>query len=151
MASSQALPPLPPPSWVVDLNSPPPAQSRAANSIPDPPGFSRKTGGKGVRIPDHPSKQLSISRGEQYSNSVLHSALREVRPRRPIQARRNRHAEAQKGLGSRPRPIKTSPYECDHDVHVRKQPANLQHHDGVYAVQGPHPGPDQHQQRVRKV
>ncbi|OJJ01184.1 hypothetical protein ASPVEDRAFT_620758 [Aspergillus versicolor CBS 583.65] len=57
MASSQALPPLPPPSWVVDLNSPPPAQSRAANSIPDPPGFSRKTGGKGS-APAAPSKPV---------------------------------------------------------------------------------------------
>ncbi|KAL2872483.1 ER membrane protein complex subunit 4 [Aspergillus lucknowensis] len=46
MASSQALPPLPPPKWAVELNSPPPRPSASTSSIPDPPGFSRKTGGK---------------------------------------------------------------------------------------------------------
>ncbi|KAL4911798.1 hypothetical protein BDW62DRAFT_42356 [Aspergillus aurantiobrunneus] len=47
MASSQALPPLPRPKWAVDLHSPMPRPSGSTSSIPDPPGFSRKTGGKG--------------------------------------------------------------------------------------------------------
>ncbi|KAL4948956.1 hypothetical protein BDW69DRAFT_198477 [Aspergillus filifer] len=48
MASTQNLPPLPPPKWVVDLNSPLPRPSGSTTSIPDPPGFSRKaTTGKG--------------------------------------------------------------------------------------------------------
>ncbi|KAL2834356.1 hypothetical protein BDW59DRAFT_46700 [Aspergillus cavernicola] len=46
MATSQPLPPLPPPKWVVELNSPLPRPSASTSSIPDPPGFSRKTGGK---------------------------------------------------------------------------------------------------------
>ncbi|BCS18160.1 ER membrane protein complex subunit 4 [Aspergillus puulaauensis] len=60
MASSQALPPLPLPNWAVELNSPPP-KSRSANSIPDPPGFSRKAGGKGrseKSTPAAPSKPV---------------------------------------------------------------------------------------------
>lgn len=103
MASSQALPPLPLPNWAVELNSPPP-KSRSANSIPDPPGFSRKAGGKGVRISYNPSKNLGISRGKQYSNSVLHPALRKIHPRGPVEARRNRHTEAQKKPGKSPLP-----------------------------------------------
>ncbi|KAL4965573.1 ER membrane protein complex subunit 4 [Aspergillus stella-maris] len=48
MASTQSLPPLPPPKYVVDLNSPLPRPSGSTTSIPDPPGFSRKaTTGKG--------------------------------------------------------------------------------------------------------
>ncbi|KAL2856623.1 hypothetical protein BJY01DRAFT_231246 [Aspergillus pseudoustus] len=46
MATSQALPPLPPPKWAVELNSPLPRPSSSTSSIPDPPGFSRKSGGK---------------------------------------------------------------------------------------------------------
>ncbi|KAK1148662.1 hypothetical protein N8T08_008547 [Aspergillus melleus] len=45
--TSQPLPPVPPPQWVVDLNSPKPRSPKSASSIPDPPGFSsRKEGGK---------------------------------------------------------------------------------------------------------
>ncbi|KAL4871881.1 hypothetical protein BDV12DRAFT_12946 [Aspergillus spectabilis] len=47
MASSQALPALPPPKWAVELQSPLPRPSGSTSSIPDPPGFSRKSGGKG--------------------------------------------------------------------------------------------------------
>ncbi|KAL4797138.1 hypothetical protein BDV19DRAFT_359774 [Aspergillus venezuelensis] len=48
MASTQNLPPLPPPKYVVDLNSPLPRPSGSTTSIPDPPGFSRRaTTGKG--------------------------------------------------------------------------------------------------------
>ncbi|CAI7673565.1 unnamed protein product [Penicillium manginii] len=47
-----ALPPPPPPQWVVALNSPMPRPSKAANSIPDPPGFtsSNARGGKQVSL-----------------------------------------------------------------------------------------------------
>lgn len=38
---------MPPPKWVVDLDSPLPTPSVSTSSIPDPPGFSRKAG-KGV-------------------------------------------------------------------------------------------------------
>ncbi|EAU34920.1 conserved hypothetical protein [Aspergillus terreus NIH2624] len=45
--ASQSLPPVPPPQWVVDLNSPKPRPSKAAASIPDPPGFtSSRSSGK---------------------------------------------------------------------------------------------------------
>ncbi|KAF9885691.1 hypothetical protein FE257_012673 [Aspergillus nanangensis] len=45
--SSQPLPPVPPPQWVVALNSPMPRPTKAAASIPDPPGFtSSRQGGK---------------------------------------------------------------------------------------------------------
>ncbi|KAJ6172530.1 ER membrane protein complex subunit 4 [Penicillium chermesinum] len=39
-----ALPPPPPPQWVVALNSPLPRPTKAASSIPDPPGFSSSRG-----------------------------------------------------------------------------------------------------------
>lgn len=45
---SSALPPPPPPQWVVALNNPMPRPSKAASSIPDPPGFSSSRGGKQV-------------------------------------------------------------------------------------------------------
>ncbi|KAJ5805008.1 hypothetical protein N7474_010895 [Penicillium riverlandense] len=51
---SQPLPPPPPPQWVVALNSPMPKPTKAASSIPDPPGFSSsKAAGKQVR--SHPT------------------------------------------------------------------------------------------------
>ncbi|KAI9934658.1 hypothetical protein ASPWEDRAFT_648425 [Aspergillus wentii DTO 134E9] len=47
MASQPAFNPPPPPKWAVALNSPLPRPSKAAASIPDPPGYSSsKTGGK---------------------------------------------------------------------------------------------------------
>jgi hypothetical protein len=49
--SQTPLPPPPPPQWVVALNSPMPRPSKAASSIPDPPGFSSSRGGKQVRPP----------------------------------------------------------------------------------------------------
>ncbi|KAB8073483.1 hypothetical protein BDV29DRAFT_191734 [Aspergillus leporis] len=45
--ASQPLNPVPPPQWAVALNSPAPRPTKAAASIPDPPGFSSsKVGGK---------------------------------------------------------------------------------------------------------
>ncbi|OJI83909.1 hypothetical protein ASPTUDRAFT_171143 [Aspergillus tubingensis CBS 134.48] len=44
-----SLPPPPPPQWVVRMNTPMPRPSKEATSIPDPPGFSRKTTGKNNR------------------------------------------------------------------------------------------------------
>ncbi|GLI81362.1 hypothetical protein PoHVEF18_009739 [Penicillium ochrochloron] len=43
---SSALPPPPPPQWVTAINSPLPRPTKAASSIPDPPGFSSSRGGK---------------------------------------------------------------------------------------------------------
>ena len=43
-------------------------------------------------------------------------------------------------MGSRPRARQATTHERNHDVHVRQLAADLQHHDGVYAVQEPHPG-----------
>ncbi|KAJ5915945.1 ER membrane protein complex subunit 4 [Penicillium verhagenii] len=43
---SSPLPPPPPPQWVVALNSPMPRPTKAASSIPDPPGFSSSRVGK---------------------------------------------------------------------------------------------------------
>ncbi|CEJ59234.1 ER membrane protein complex subunit 4 [Penicillium brasilianum] len=43
---SSALPPPPPPQWAVAMNSPLPRPTKAASSIPDPPGFSSSRGGK---------------------------------------------------------------------------------------------------------
>ncbi|CAG7926086.1 unnamed protein product [Penicillium olsonii] len=42
--SQAPLPPPPPPQWVVALNAPMPRPSKAASSIPDPPGFSSNRG-----------------------------------------------------------------------------------------------------------
>ncbi|EPS28852.1 ER membrane protein complex subunit 4 [Penicillium oxalicum] len=43
---SSPLPPPPPPQWVVTMNSPLPRPTKAASSLPDPPGFSSGRGGK---------------------------------------------------------------------------------------------------------
>ncbi|KAL4807127.1 hypothetical protein BDV18DRAFT_136950 [Aspergillus unguis] len=58
MATSAALPPLPPSKWAVELNSPLPVPSKSTSSIPDPPGFSRKAGkGRSEKTaPSAPSK-----------------------------------------------------------------------------------------------
>lgn len=42
-------------------------------------------------------------------------------------------------MGSRARAGQTAAHERHHDVHVRQLPADLQHHDGVHAVQEPGP------------
>ncbi|KAE8146037.1 hypothetical protein BDV25DRAFT_170058 [Aspergillus avenaceus] len=44
--TTQPLNPVPPPYWAVALNAPAPPLAKAAAKIPDPPGFSRATGGK---------------------------------------------------------------------------------------------------------
>ncbi|KAJ6108523.1 ER membrane protein complex subunit 4 [Penicillium sp. IBT 18751x] len=41
---SSALPPPPPPHWAVAINSPMPRPSKAASSIPNPPGFASRGG-----------------------------------------------------------------------------------------------------------
>ncbi|KAJ5907524.1 ER membrane protein complex subunit 4 [Penicillium taxi] len=64
-----ALPPPPPPQWVVTLNSPMPRPTKAASSIPDPPGFSSSRGhGKQVRPPqshEAPRSVLKINQRQQ--------------------------------------------------------------------------------------
>jgi len=48
-------------------------------------------------------------------------------------------------------PRQGNPDECCHDVHVGKQSANLQHHDGVHAVQESDTKPDADQSSLHKV
>lgn len=44
-----------------------------------------------------------------------------------------------------------APDERHHDVHVGKLTPNLQHHDGLHALQEPHTGLATDQFRLRKV
>ncbi|PYI22008.1 hypothetical protein BO86DRAFT_329241 [Aspergillus japonicus CBS 114.51] len=46
--AAQPLNPPPPPEWVVRLNTPMPRPSKEAAKIPDPPGYSKKMGGKNL-------------------------------------------------------------------------------------------------------
>lgn len=66
-------------------------------------------------------------------------------------ARRNRHAKTQEILGDRPRARQTTTHECNHDVHVRQFSADLQHHDGIHAVQEPDPRAHSYESDVYEV
>ncbi|KAJ5112446.1 ER membrane protein complex subunit 4 [Penicillium argentinense] len=55
-----ALPPPPPPQWVVALNSPMPRPTKAANSIPDPPGFSSSSTRGGKQVSLHSADKIVI-------------------------------------------------------------------------------------------
>lgn len=68
-----------------------------------------------------------------------------------VQTRRNRFPEGQEGMGNCPRAVETTAHERDNDVLFRQQSADFQYHDGIYAVQGPHPGSDQHECRLCQV
>ncbi|KAJ5242879.1 ER membrane protein complex subunit 4 [Penicillium citrinum] len=59
-----ALPPPPPPQWVVALNSPMPRPSKAATSIPDPPGFT-SSNAKGGKQRQQQDKQPATKRPEE--------------------------------------------------------------------------------------
>lgn len=90
--------------------------------------------------------EFSQSHGSDYSLPALATANADS-----SQTRRDGYPEAQESLGNSARPLETDPYECHHDVHVRKQPPDLQYHDGFYALQGSDPGPDQHQHGICQV
>ncbi|KAJ5604748.1 hypothetical protein N7510_009902 [Penicillium lagena] len=63
---SQPLPPPPPPQWVVALNSPMPKPTKAASSIPDPPGFSSsKAVGKQREKQQKDQQQPTASKPEE--------------------------------------------------------------------------------------
>lgn len=56
-------------------------------------------------------------------------------------------------MGGRLGPRESAAHERNHDVHVRQLPPDLQHHDGLHAVQEPNPRdpadqPGLHQVRV---
>lgn len=68
-----------------------------------------------------------------------------------VQTRRNRCPEGQEGMGNCPRAVETTAHERDNDVLFRQQSADFQYHDGIYAIQGPHPGSDQHECRLCQV
>lgn len=53
------------------------------------------------------------------------------------------------GAGARAR--QSSPHERHHDVHVRQLAADLQHYDGLHAVQEPAAGPAADERRVRAL
>lgn len=54
-------------------------------------------------------------------------------------------------MGSRPRTLQTDSHERNHDVHVRQQSTNLQHHDGIHALQGPHPGSNRYKRAILEI
>ncbi|KAJ5569747.1 ER membrane protein complex subunit 4 [Penicillium hispanicum] len=57
-----ALPPPPPPQWVVAMNSPMPRPSKAASSIPNPPGFS---GSRGETTEPHENADSDTERSQR--------------------------------------------------------------------------------------
>lgn len=54
-------------------------------------------------------------------------------------------------MGGRLGSLEADPHERNHDVHVWKQPANLQYHDGFHALQGSYTRLDSHQSRVCEI
>ena len=64
---------------------------------------------------------------------------------------RNRHPQAEEILGTRPRARQSLAHERNHDVHVRQLAADIQHNDGLHAVQEPHHGHLHHERSVPAV
>lgn len=132
--SQTPLPPPPPPQWVVALNSPMPRPSKAASSIPDPPGFSSSRGGKQVRPP--------LCTYETKLLTQIFSAPTAATTSYRQETRGYRCAQDEEGVGDRHRPVQADPHERHYDVHVRQQSSDFQHYDGHDALQGSYPGPD---------
>lgn len=54
-------------------------------------------------------------------------------------------------MGNRARSGESTAYECDHDVHVWEQSADLQYHDGVHVIQEPRAEPDADESSIYEV
>lgn len=61
------------------------------------------------------------------------------------------HFEGQEGVGDSHCPRQGTTHECCYDVHVGQQPANLQHHDGLHAVQESDTKPDANEPSLHEV
>lgn len=130
----------PPPQWVLDLRAPPKPKTKA--NIPDPPGYSASAATK-VRTLISISLQTSNLPCESCSlTSSLSAALHlsQVASAKASYPGRNRHIKDQEIVGTGAGARKGAPHERHHDVHVGKLAANLQHHDGLHALQESDPG-----------
>lgn len=54
-------------------------------------------------------------------------------------------------MGARHSARQSSPHECNHDVHVRQQSSDLQHNDGLHAIQEPNPGVAIYERGVQEI
>ena len=59
--------------------------------------------------------------------------------------------EDEESMGDCNCPGQGTPHECCDDVHVGEQPADLQHHDGVHALQEPHTEPDANEPGLHEI
>lgn len=140
-----------PPQWVLDLHAPPKPKTKA--NIPDPPGYSASTTSK-VRTLVSISLQTSNLPYASYSLTRSLSAallLGQVASAKASHPGRNRHVKDQEIVGTGAGARQGAPHERHHDVHVGKLAANLQHHDGLHALQESDPGLTADQLRLREV
>lgn len=134
MAQESPSNPPPPPQWVLDLNSPLRPKTRNTN-ITNPPGYTEASSGKVQPLCSQSiSSCLQLTALAAYCHLIQNSS-----PQTPND-RGNRHAEAEKVLGTRPRACQSLAHERNHDVHVGQLAADIQHNDGLHAVQEPYHG-----------
>ena len=91
---------------------------------------------QGIKIHSPPPRALTSNSPTNIITLPSARHHQNPRPRSP-HPHRNQHPQAQKILGNRARPGEIPPDERDHDVHVRQLFTDLQHHDGIHAIQEP--------------
>ena len=122
----------PPPQWVIDLNSPPRPKAKNTN-ITNPPGYTEASTGK-----VHPIAPIPSPRYSSITAFVAYRYLIQKCNPKTTHHSRNRHPEAEKVMGTRPRACQSLAHERNHDVHVRQFAADIQHNDGLHVVQEPY-------------
>lgn len=129
------------PTWFEQLEHPPRATGKS--TLPNPPGYPSEANSSKVRHP--------ILRYNTYQLRCFTERAKAGDKLTKILAPRDGHPEDQEGMGVSTCPREGITHECCYDVHVGEQSADLQHHDGVHALQEPNPEPDADQSSVHEV
>lgn len=128
------------PSWVAQLESPPPAKTKLPG-IQDPPGYGSGSAVTQSKVSTFPSTPLvSLQSLTRHVEEQRHQSPATQAPDR----RGDGNSEAQEGMGGRLGSRQRSTHDWHHDVHVRKLAADLQHHDGIHGIQESFDGLDEH-------
>ena len=118
------------PYWAIQLDSPPKRNLNAPRPR-DPPGYTASSSSKVNHLFPSICHDCELS-------LALASSLQTFPHSQATHQCRNRYLEDQKVLGARHSASEAATNECHHDVHVWQLAPNIQHYDGVYAIQEPH-------------
>lgn len=129
------------PSWLQQLENPPRAATKA--SLANPPGYPS----------EGPSSKVKQTASASTKTFLIHLTESEEAVDRleEIYYGGDGHFEGQEGVGDSHCPRQGTTHECCYDVHVGQQPANLQHHDGLHAVQESDTKPDANESSLHEV